>query len=85
MLAPGLMVEGAGPFALPLLPVLATQLIEAAERAPYGLGPDTVTDISVRRTWQIDADRVRLTSKHWPNTLQAILDRVAKALASPIL
>jgi hypothetical protein len=86
ILAPGLVVEGVGPVALPLLPTQATQLIEAAERAPYGRGPDTVTDISVRRTWQIDADHVRLTSKHWPNTLQAIVDRVAESLgiADPI-
>jgi hypothetical protein len=48
MLAPGLTVEGVGPVALPLLPAQAEHLIAAAERAPYGRGEDTLTDISVR-------------------------------------
>ena len=80
MLAPGLVVGGIGPIALPLLAVQAEQLIAAAERAPYGRGEDTLTDIAVRRTWQIGADRVRITGKHWPGTIKAIVARVAGAL-----
>ena len=80
MLAPGLTVDGIGPIALPLLPVQAEQLIAAAERAPYGRGEDTLTDIAVRRTWQIGADRVRIMGKHWPDTIGAIVARVAEGL-----
>lgn len=56
MLAPQLEVEGVGRIALPLLPIQAEQLIAVAERAPYGRGESTLTDPSVRRTWQISAD-----------------------------
>ncbi|MEA2730703.1 MAG: hypothetical protein QOF70_5178 [Acetobacteraceae bacterium] len=86
ILAPGLSVEGVGPVALPLLPVQAEQLIAAAERAPYGRGGDTVTDVNVRRTWQIGAERVRIAGKHWPDTIRAIATRVAEGLgvADPI-
>ncbi|HEY4172246.1 MAG TPA: 2OG-Fe(II) oxygenase [Rhodopila sp.] len=80
ILAPGLAVEGIGPVALPLLPVQAEQLIAAAERAPYGRGADTLTDIGVRRTWQIGSNRVRITGKHWPVTLQTIVARVTEGL-----
>lgn len=57
-------VEGIGPIALPLLPAQAAQLIAAAERAPYGRRADTLVDTSVRRTWQISADRVRNRGRH---------------------
>jgi predicted 2-oxoglutarate/Fe(II)-dependent dioxygenase YbiX len=57
-----------------------------AERAPYGLGRDTIVDPQVRRTWQIGAERVRISGKHWERTLQTILARVADGLgvAEPI-
>jgi predicted 2-oxoglutarate/Fe(II)-dependent dioxygenase YbiX len=75
--APRLTVDGVGQVALPLLPVQAEQLIELAERAPYGRGAETIVDTGVRRTWQIGPDRVRLDGRHW----QATLDR-AVALAA---
>src|SRR5258708_17585296 len=77
LLPPRLMVDSVGQIALPLLPVQAEQLIALAERAPYGRGATTIVDTSVRRTWQIGPDRVRLDGKHW----QATLDR-AVALAA---
>jgi hypothetical protein len=69
LLPPRLTVDGVGQIALPLLPVQAEQLIALAERAPYGRGATTIVDTSVRRTWQIGPDRVRLDGKHWQATL----------------
>ncbi len=80
LFAPLLEVDSVGPIALPLLPSQAAQLIAAAERAPFGRGEQTLVDTTVRRTWQIAADRVRLGGKHWPRTLAAILERVAAGL-----
>jgi predicted 2-oxoglutarate/Fe(II)-dependent dioxygenase YbiX len=80
MLAPRLEVADIGQVALPLLPIQAEQLVAVAERAPYGRGEDTLTDTAVRRTWQIDAERVRIEGKHWARTLDAILARVAEGL-----
>ena len=77
MMAPRLAVDGVGTIGLPLLPIQAEQLVTAAERAPYGRGEDTVVDTKVRRTWQIGSERVRITGKHWGQTLDAILARVA--------
>src|SRR5437667_12053393 len=80
LLAPRLEVVGVGPVALPLLPFQAEQLVAAAERAPYGRGAETLVDTNVRRTWQIEADRVRIGGRHWAQTLEAILVRVAEGL-----
>lgn len=77
---PGLEVEGVGPVALPLLPVQAEALVAFADQAPYGRGDQTILDSTVRRTWQIDAGRVRLTSRHWPGILDGIVARVADGL-----
>jgi predicted 2-oxoglutarate/Fe(II)-dependent dioxygenase YbiX len=86
ILAPRLEVDGVGLVAMPLLPMQAEQLVAVAERAPYGRGEDTLVDTNVRRTWQINADRVRIGGKHWAQTLEAILARVAEGLgvAEPI-
>ncbi len=77
---PHLEVEGVGPIALPLLPVQAEQLIAVAEQAPYGRGQETLVDTEVRRTWQIDAARIRIEGRSWAKTLEAIVAQVAADL-----
>ncbi|MDQ2105656.1 2OG-Fe(II) oxygenase, partial [Azospirillum isscasi] len=80
LMTPLIEVDGVGPIALPLLPIQAEQLTAAAERAPYGRGPQTLYDESVRRTSQIDAARVRIGGRHWPPTLEGIVGRAAEGL-----
>lgn len=80
LLPPRLTVDGVGQIALPLLPVQAEQLIALAERAPYGRGATTIVDTSVRRTWQIGPDRVRLDGKHWQATLDKAVALAAEGL-----
>ena len=80
ILAPGLEVEGVGPIALPLLPTQAEHLIAVANRAPFGRAQRTVVDTNVRRTWQINADQVRIHGQGWARSLAVILERVADGL-----
>jgi len=80
LLPPRLTVDGVGQIALPLLLVQAEQLIALAERAPYGRGATTIVDTSVRRTWQIGPDRVRLDGKHWQATLDGAVVLAAEGL-----
>ncbi|MEL6964767.1 MAG: 2OG-Fe(II) oxygenase, partial [Pseudomonadota bacterium] len=77
---PKLVVDGVGRIALPLLPVQAEELIALAERAPFGRGEETVVDTNVRRTWQLASDQVKIGGKHWQQTLDHILDKVANGL-----
>lgn len=80
LLAPRLEVEGVGRIALPLLRYQANQLVAVAERAPYGRGAETLVDTAIRRTWQIDAARVRIEGGHWQRTLDAVVGRAAEGL-----
>jgi predicted 2-oxoglutarate/Fe(II)-dependent dioxygenase YbiX len=80
MFAPNLEIDGVGRVSLPLLPVQAEQLVAVATRAPYGRGEETVVDTNVRRTWQIDADCVHISGRHWMQTLDAIVAKAAAGL-----
>src|SRR6058998_3746257 len=73
--APRLEVAGVGPIALPLLPVQAQQLMAVAAQAPYGRGEATLVDTAVRRTWQLDPERVQIGGRYWEQTLADIVAR----------
>ena len=77
---PKVHVDVVGPLSFPLLEVQAAALIAAAERAPYGRGEQTVLGTSVRRVWQIDAARVRLSGKSWAQSLRQVLADAARGL-----
>ena len=80
---PRLEVDDAGPLSFPVPETQVRALIEVAERAPYGKGPDTLVDTSVRDCWQLDSTQVRLSGKAWPDTLAKILDAAAAGLGCP--
>ncbi len=77
---PTLEVDGVGRIALPLLSLQAEQLVNVAEQAPYGRGQETIVDTQVRKTWQIEANRVKLGGKHWQKNLETIVKRVVTGL-----
>ena len=77
---PCLEVDQVGRISLPLLSVQAEQLVEVAERAPYGKGYETLVDTEVRRTWQINASQVNLSGKYWQKNLTDIVDHVKLGL-----
>lgn len=77
---PRLEIEGLGPIALPLMPEQAARLVAIAEQAPYGRGTETLVDPRVRRTWQLDATRVRLTGRHWSEDLAKVVESVRLGL-----
>jgi predicted 2-oxoglutarate/Fe(II)-dependent dioxygenase YbiX len=80
MFAPNLEIDGVGRISLPLLLVQAERLVAVATRAPYGRGEETVVDTNVRRTWQIDADRIHIGGRHWQQTLDSIVAKAAAGL-----
>ena len=80
---PRLEVDGVGSLSFRVPEAQVRALVEVAERAPYGKGPDTLVDTSVRDCWQIDSTRVRLSGKTWPDTLAKILDAAAAGLGCP--
>ncbi len=77
---PMVRVDGVGALSFPLPPAQIAALLAAAERAPYGRGEQTVVDTSVRRVWQIDAARVRISGKSWTHSMGRILAETGRGL-----
>ena len=77
---PRLEVERVGLLSFPVPAIQARQLIENAIRAPYGRGEETILDESVRKVWQVPAEKVQLGGKSWDGTFAQILATVANGL-----
>ena len=80
---PRMSVAAVGIIAFPILRPQVQSLIDAAERAPYGRGPETILDRSVRDCWQISARHVQFQGSRWEKTLASILQHVAEGLGLP--
>jgi predicted 2-oxoglutarate/Fe(II)-dependent dioxygenase YbiX len=83
---PAIVVEGIGRLAFPVLPAQVDLLVGAAEAAPYGRGAATLVDRDVRRTWQLDPGRIRISGKRWAETLAGLAAEAAQSLgiAEPV-
>ncbi len=77
---PSLTVDPLGAVPLPVIEAQARELVGAAARAPYGRGPDTVLDRSVRDCWQIDAKRVSVSGERWQHAFRKMLRSVERGL-----
>ena len=77
---PMLTVEGVGALSFPVPEPQVRALVDAAAIAPYGKGPKTLVDRSVRDCRQIDAGKVRLSGRGWRDSFDEIVDRVARGL-----
>ena len=80
---PRLDVKGAGALSFPVPEAQVQALIAVAERAPYGKGPATVVDRSVRDCLQIDAARICLAGAGWRDTFGRVLTAAADGLGCP--
>ena len=76
---PGLCIEGVGSIGLPISEHDVQRLISTSHQAPFGKGRETFVDTSVRKTWEIDSDRMRLNHPKWTVQLEAIVDDVKAA------
>ena len=77
---PSLTVDPLGAVPLPVIEAQARELVAAAARAPYGRGPDTVLDRSVRDCWQLDAKRVSVSGERWQHAFRGMLRSVERGL-----
>ena len=77
---PKLEVDGVGVISFPVPETQVRQLIERAERAPYGRGEEAIVDTSVRKVWQLPPAKVRLGGKSWAGSFQNLVAEVAAGL-----
>ncbi len=78
----GLDVEGVGPIKLPLLPKTVKKLVAACRVAPYGKGTETLVDTKVRKTFELDPIKFRL-SDEWNSAMASLMPAVAERLGLP--
>jgi hypothetical protein len=76
---PSIEVDGLGAIKLPLKPALAKKLIAHCQVAPYGKGTQTLVDTKVRKTFELDPQKFRL-SQEW----NAAVDRAAQLAAEQL-
>ena len=77
---PGLNINGLGMLSFPLNKTQARKLIKLCHQAPYGKGTETLVDIDVRRTWELDPDRFQLTNPKWQALIEEIVVNVQEKL-----
>lgn len=77
-----LSVEEVGPVTLPVGAAQERALVSVARPAMFGLGEETLTDTSVRDTWELTAGQVRLAGE-WDRLLEAALAEVHEGLGLP--
>src|SRR6185312_8187541 len=73
-------VAGIGPIGLPVTPARAKQLREHAAPAKYGKGTETLTDASVRDTWEVPRETVQVS---WGTEFADVLASVRDDLGLP--
>jgi hypothetical protein len=77
-------VKGVGQIRLPVRAPQARKLCDVARPACFGVGEQTLTDDSVRDTWEIPPNLVSFTGPRWAATLEGVLDEVRDQLGLPL-
>ncbi len=77
---PGISVDSVGTVRLPLSEDDAQALVQTSRQAPFGKGTETLVDVSVRKTWEIDATKVQFLNKGWQCCLDRIVGKVTREL-----
>lgn len=79
---PGIAIDGLGAVAIPLKRGMAQKLIAQCQVAPYGKGTETLVDTSVRRTFELDPRKFRL-SQEWSAAVAGQVRLAAGQLGLP--
>jgi hypothetical protein len=77
---PGLYVDEVGPVPVPLTSELAEKLIARAEKSPFDHNFDTKLDESVRKSWQLEPDKVELKNPLWQHGIDRMMRDVSERL-----
>ena len=76
----GLEITEIGTVGLPLSENQAQAIIEHSYQAPYGRGEETILDMEVRRTWQMDSQNIHIQNPQWQLIMRDLVAQIAKQL-----
>ena len=77
---PNLEVDSLGELSFPINEMLAKSLIHIAQKAPFGIGQNTITDNSIRSAWEIDAHQLHFKGKAWETFLNNVIEKTKEDL-----
>jgi hypothetical protein len=77
---PGLQVGGHHDIPLPLVPRDAETIKSYCQQAPFGRKDETVLDLSVRKTWQLDHDEFTFANPEWDTFIGQTVQKLADSL-----
>lgn len=77
---PTIVADGVGMLSLPVPPEQAKALMAVAARAPFGRGPNTVVDDTVRATWQLTPEQFSVDDDFHAGPFTQLLGECARAL-----
>ncbi|GAM24047.1 hypothetical protein SAMD00019534_072220 [Acytostelium subglobosum LB1] len=77
---PRIEVKDVGLLSYPVPPVQIQSMIERATRAPYGKGTETITDLNVRRVWQIQNTDINITGKPFQTFFTSITNSIKESM-----
>ncbi|KAK0561318.1 hypothetical protein OC844_003278 [Tilletia horrida] len=79
--APGLVIDGLGEITLPIVDEdKAEAIAQIGEQAPFGRGQETLVDTSVRNSWQVNSDKVKVKKPEWDAGLAKASKGIAEGL-----
>jgi hypothetical protein len=79
-LDPQLYVPEIGIISIPLQNAQAKNLIRACHQAPFGKGSETVLDLSIRNTQELNADQFEIRNPAWQEYISRTTERAARDL-----
>ncbi|KAH8897397.1 hypothetical protein GQ53DRAFT_838018 [Thozetella sp. PMI_491] len=77
---PGLQIDGEKLIPLPLTARDAEAIKSVCRRAPFGKGDETVVDMSVRKTWELDHSQIKLANPAWSQFFKELVKGAADKL-----
>ncbi|KAG7395326.1 hypothetical protein PHYBOEH_003947 [Phytophthora boehmeriae] len=78
--APGIKVEGVGSIPVPLTEDIARKLIAVGEKSPFGRKHETLIDENVRKSWQLESNRVEFKNPMWHTGMEILSATIADRL-----
>ncbi|KAK0529425.1 hypothetical protein OC835_004341 [Tilletia horrida] len=79
--APGLVIDGLGEITLPIVDEdKAEAIAQIGEQAPFGRGQENLVDTSVRNSWQVNSDKVKVKKPEWDAGLAKASKGIAEGL-----
>lgn len=75
-----LSISGVGRVPLPVAAQDGADIVRSARKAPFGLGSETRLDETVRDTWEIPGDHLRVVGRSWPSLLEGVVKEFRESL-----